>query len=407
MNLASSQEDGDALTGEDKPNRVNPDETKLIVVQENPEAKEASLMVEEASRYGWRLFQVGGKLVLPEGLKPAGALLRTPDSRVGQQVQKLKIPFVRVGNFPYFYGSGTPSVFVDHPECGKVGAKFFADRGFKSLLFIGNDPWGESKELFDKYERTADNLGCNCYLYRRLSSKFAPEGVDLEVWRRERDKEMVEWVKTLPKPLGLLAYNDSFAASLSLLFYSYGVRIPDDVAILGVGNNEFRCETSLVPMSSIEHSWKDMWRVSFKMLNDKINGIDIGTDTTYIPPKGVVERASTDILPVEDPVVTLALKYIWENFFKDVSTHHLVEVTKVSRSTLERRFKSSLGRTINDELRRKRIEVAERLLCNTDQSISEISEQVGFNSRNHFYKVFDSIHGCTPANYRRSVQSKN
>jgi LacI family transcriptional regulator len=380
---------------------------KLILVQEDDRSKESALLVKEVSRYNWQLFQVTSKLILPDGLKPAGALMRNGlDHQLVKRVIEKGIPLVRVGNFPEYYARGMNSVSVDLAECGRVAARYFADRGFKSIAFIGNEPWGASEDMYERLKKCSDALGCQCHLFQLRASSMAPQDMGPEEWGSMENERMVEWMKTLPKPIGLLAYSDKFASRMTLSFRSAGMRVPDDIAILGIGNHEFRCETSLVPLSSIEHAWEDVWRESFKMLNCLIEGEPLSSDTIRVPPKRIVERASTEILPVSDPEVALALKYLWENFYKDISTSDLVSIVSISRSALERRFKQSLGRTINDELRRKRVEVAERLLCNTDQTVSEIAKQVGFNSRNHFYKVFETAYQCTPAKYRSAKRGQ-
>jgi|SaaInlStandDraft_1057018.scaffolds.fasta_scaffold37872_2 LacI family transcriptional regulator len=380
-------------------------EEKLIIVQQDEAAKEAPLMVQEAIKYGWKLLHVSSRPVLPAGLKISGAIVKDGlNQPLVQELIREHIPYVRVGIFPYFYATGMPSVSVDLPECGRMAAGHFADLGFKNVGFIGNDPWADSKEMFLKFKNRSEALGCKCHLHQLRSSRLSPPGMDRVEWVAHENQRMVEWIKTLSKPLGLLAYHDHFASRISLYFHSSGIRIPEDVAIISVGNHEFKCETSLVPLSSIEHDWKGLWKVSFNMLNEMILGTSAVRDTVYVPPKVVVERKSTDVLPVNDQEVALALKYIWENFFKPINTGDVVSKLKISRSTLERRFKTCLGRTINDELRRKRIEVAERLLVNTNQSVSDIAEQVGFPSRNHFYKVFEDVYHCTPAKYRRQNQ---
>jgi LacI family transcriptional regulator len=124
-----------------------------------------------------------------------------------------------------------------------------------------------------------------------------------------------------------------------------------------------------------------------------------------IPPKGVVTRKSTEVLAVEDPKVSAALRYIQGNFPRgNLAVDDVVAYTQLPRRSLERAFRAELQRTMLHEILRVRINHAQKLLETTTLSVTDIAAQSGFASLNHFFRVFQGRIGLTPRAFRLAVQ---
>lgn len=362
---------------------------------------------DEAVKRNWRLVnaKVFGKII-PQGISPAGVL-----GHGGQQDDFTKallnrgVPYVRVGHFPCHYWNSIPSVFAAFEDTGPLAARFFADRGFRNLAFVGSIPKSDGQMIYRGFADTTRSLGCDIHVFRMRSLKVHPELTDKKSWLLKQSELLVSWLKKLPGPVGLLAYSDRMAARLCLYCIEGGLRVPEDVAILGVGNDPFFCETAPVALSSIDLSWKTLGHEACNLLQSIMNGESPPNGPLLVAPRDVVERRSTDVLAVPDPIVAKTMQYIWDNIDTDILVDDLVAEMGVSRSILERRFKACIGRGINAELRRKRMEVAEELLRKTNLKVYAIARKVGFNSLSYFHRFFAKKHGMSPAKFRKEISN--
>jgi LacI family transcriptional regulator len=375
----------------------------LILIREHAHQSYAEILKRESEKYGWRLFNVAAaRELIPPNVRPIGAILTWgATDALSEALKNKKVPSVRVGSFPEHTIEGMSSVVVDLAENGRMAAKFYADRGFSHLAFIGNNPWGDRKIIYDHYLETGERMGCKVHLFQFqsvTSSKYTSD----EDWFSSQAKELGEWLKPLPKPLGLLTSSERMASRFCAYMMAEGIRVPEEVAILSVGNHPLFTETAVVPISSIDLPWEEMLERAFSYLKGLIGRREREGVKHMVTPKKIVERRSTDILVVDDPLVVQGLRFIWDNFERNISVEDFLSLTQVSRSTLQRAFKSCLQRGFSEELRRKRLEVAERILLNSENSVGKIAEEVGFNTLNYFHKVFLEEYGMTPKAYRKS-----
>jgi LacI family transcriptional regulator len=371
----------------------------VVVLQLGKLQLNADIIKNAVSEYGWKLFNIESDF--PKGMKPIGAFLNNGDNEdLIKRLKEINCPIIQLANsFPNTI-EGAYTVGADLTKAGALAAKYFSDRGFKSFAFVGNEPWGAMKATYEEYNRLAESLNCQCELFQINSRKIYEES-PIEISEENNHyNRIVNWLKSLKKPVAMLAYNDYFASKLSYYCTEAGLNVPEEVAILGMGNEEFMCEASCVPISSIEMPWDKIWRKAFSILNEIHSGKVPAIKNIYFPYEKVIERDSTNVMALDDLVVLKSLQYIWDNYDKNIGTRDIADSLNVHRSTLERRFKRSLGRTVNEEIRRKRIEAAEGLLTKGNESVANIATKVGFNSKNHFYDAFRKKHGVTPAVFR-------
>ena len=358
----------------------------------------------EAKKYGWRLFNLQiNNLTIPDDLNPIGALIRYEfKDQVEDRIKALDIPVIYIGQFPFH--PTIPYITADIKKIGAMAAEYFSDLGFSRLTFIGNKPWGNYRYLYEGYDEAATKKNCECLLFQIESIKGGPEQRQSKLGKHEQ--VIREWLLSIPKPVGLLVYSDKVASRYAMICLRAGLRVPEDVAILGVGNNEFLCETAQVPISSIEFPWPQIWGKAFDQLNEAVQGKEVLDHQICIAPNKIVERRSTDVIPLDDPLVAKAVKYIWAEYGKDIGVESFLRTDSASRSTLQRKFQKHLKRGFNEELKRKRLEVAKRYLLNSNETSQRISELTGFRSQSYFHKVFLDEFGCTPTVYREEISQK-
>lgn len=212
--------------------------------------------------------------------------------------------------------------------------------------------------------------------------------------------QFCEWIGQQPKPLGLLATGPRYTAALALMCRIARVAVPSEVALLSSRDLPFGCEAAPVPLSAIDNNEEEKAREAVELLLRLQRGEPVA-EVTWIPPGRIVERQSTDVLAVPSPLVAEALRYMWDHLDWPLTVDQVARTSDVSRSTLERAFRRYLGRGVNAELRRKRLERAAELLRGTQRSVAEVAEASGFGSRDYLHRAFHAAFGATPAAYRR------
>ena len=181
-----------------------------------------------------------------------------------------------------------------------------------------------------------------------------------------------------------------------------GRRIPEDVAVLGIDNDLLMCELCNPPLSSVQHDTVEIGRCAARLLDQLMSGNENVSRWEVIPPKGIVERRSTDVMNSPHPTVTEALRFIREHAADPISVPQIARHVEVSRSTLDREFRRCLGHTTHEEIQRVRLDIAKRLLTTTDQPLRIIARQAGFRNEQYFSFVFRTAHNLTPGQYRNT-----
>jgi LacI family transcriptional regulator len=178
--------------------------------------------------------------------------------------------------------------------------------------------------------------------------------------------------------------------------------VPDEVAVVGVDNDEPLCEVADPGLSSV---WPDHLRVGYEaaaLLDRMMHGTPAPQTPTYIPPRGVVIRPSTDVLAIEDRDIAAAVRFIRQHACDGVAIDDVAAHVSLSRSTLQRRFKQIVGRTLHDETLRMRMSRARELLAESDLPLGIIAEKAGFRHQEYMGAVFRQQLGQTPAQFRAS-----
>ncbi len=171
--------------------------------------------------------------------------------------------------------------------------------------------------------------------------------------------------------------------------------------MIGVDNDEYTCEFSPVPITSVESNRQELAYQGAALLDALMRGQSPPSQPLLIPPTGLVVRRSSDILAIEHPEVAKALGFIWQHFSKRIGVADVVAATAMSRCSLYRAFERLVGRTIREELERKRLEYARRLLLTSPSKVVHVARLSGFQSGEQFCRAFARVIGTTPREFRR------
>ena len=221
-------------------------------------------------------------------------------------------------------------------------------------------------------------------------------------------------LKSAPKPLAVLTYDDADAAKVLSAALEAGLRVPEDVAIMGIGNDTVICENQAVPLSSVDHDLEKNGYEGAALLNrlmskavrrptrSSIEQSNNPNNRTFLlPPRGIVIRKSTDTLAADDPLLSSALKEISKRLSTSFGVAEVAEALKVPRTRLDRLFAEKFSRSVGKEIVRQRIERAKKLLISTDKPMKEIAALCGYCNAGYFTNAFRTETGLTPKAWRR------
>ncbi len=329
-----------------------------------------------------------------------GILANFDNRRVARAVSKLGIPVVGFGGGYGYYKQNTdiPYVRTDNKAIAELAASHLIDLGLRNFAFCSEPPSrsnGWAQERQKAFQEFLTNAGYPCEVYTGQHTAASH-------WK-QLQKELQKWLATLPNPVGLMACNDGRARHVLQACRARELRVPEDIAIVGVDNDDIMCELSRPPLTSIEQGTRRIGYEAAAILNSLMSGKQ-PQQRTAVPPEGLVERQSTDILAMSDDDVAAALKFIRKHACDPIQVKDVLKVANMSRSTIEARFREILGRTVHAEIRRVQLECAKRLLKTSNMPIKEIVQEVGASSVQYFTAMIRQATGQTPGQIRNEAQ---
>jgi LacI family transcriptional regulator len=359
-------------------------------------------VIKLAHEFGWELRSVdamGKDLHVDRPIK--GALVSTlPTDPLSLKLLEMHCPTVRIGNLPHFDDNVMPAVLPDIESYGRLAAEHFNSCGFKEAAFIGFYPENITSNrhaMFFAFRERIREFGMNFHLMSDGKNNEYGETRNEKMERVER--ELITWLGSIPKPVGVFCATDIKAGCLNIACSKIGLKIPEEVAILGCGNS-YNCELNPVSLSSIYARRDEEAKAAMLLLKGLMNGAPPPKKPIMIP-GGIIERQSTNVLAVSDPVVAKTLRFIWDHYGDQrLTIDEIATESGFSRRTLERKFRISLNRGINSMLQKKRLEECCKLLDTTSLTTEELSEKVGFSSGNYLHRAFAKAFDMTPREYR-------
>jgi LacI family transcriptional regulator len=322
------------------------------------------------------------------------AVLVGPDSGKVSSAHAATVPIVSVALD--LSSEGIPSVCPDEERIGVLALEHLLATGLRqvSTFRLDGSAFGVARER--AFLARARKSGARVAVGWG-SERAAP------VWRGENAEGIIQWLLELPKPCGLFTCADHWARIVARYVRLAGLRVPDDIALVGVDNDVVECELLAPPLSSVMVPWQELGIAAARLVQRVLHGQRIERSLSLTPPLAVAARRSSEILAIEDTLVAKAVGWIHQNAQQRLSVPMVAAAVGGGRKRLERRFRRALDRTVQEEIRRARVERAKSLLQSTRASLPDIAKQSGFSNAALLSVAFKREVGMPPGSYRRRV----
>lgn len=381
-----------------------------------------ALLIETARGYGrsllrgivryTRLHGAWGFYVTPGDFEQAvpklrswggtGIIARIETPKVARAILRASLPTIALDLSTEQLGRGNPlsrlsEVASDSRHAAEMAAEHLLERGFSHYAFVGvaDRIWSERRE--ESYRERIRAAGLEPHVYRPPSRKRD------RAWDSEQVL-LARWLEKLPKPIGLMACNDDRGREVLEACRTAGIRVPDEISVVGIDNDELLCELADPPLSSVALNAEGGGYRAAALLDRMMRGRIRRARRLVVEPLHVVTRRSTDIVALDDDEVARALRFIHDHVARPIGIDDVVEHLQISRRALEIRFRREVGRTIHTEIQRVRLERARRILQESNLPIPGVADAAGYGSASYLSQVFKREVGMTPAKYRMHVR---
>ena len=297
------------------------------------------------------------------------------------------------------YAPDYPTVKEDNLAVGRIAAEYMLEKGLHHFAFAQD--FYQFQAVENRRQGFVDTLheaGFDCHIYQSPTENRL-------VWPSSTNA-LSRWLVDLPKPCGLLAANDLVGQDIIEAAYRAPISIPNEIAVLGVGNDDIITQMNSPQLSSVVLPLQKMGFEAAAMLKKLIEGETVQHRQVVLQPIGIEKRLSSDLMAIGDKDVAKAVRFIHENARRPIQVSDILDAVPISRRSLERRFQAVLGRSPQQEIQRIHIELAQRLLAATNLPIPEIAVQSGFKSADRLAAVFRRSIGTTPTAYRKRFRAK-
>lgn len=321
-----------------------------------------------------------------------GMIARVENLAIARAIRRSKLPVVDVSAARHL--PNVPWVETDDAAIARAAAEHLAQRGFKRFGYCGDPRFNWSRWREEHFCRAVAASGGKVMVFH---SPRTPRAADS--WSLEHQR-LVDWVRSLSKPVGILACYDIQAQRLLDACRDADVAVPEEVAVLGVDNDELLCNLCSPPLSSVVPNAHRTGYTAAELLNRLMRGEPVASQAHLIPPTGIAVRQSTDVLAIDDPDVAAAVRFIREHACDGIRADDVPRRASLSRRVLESRFQKAVGRTPHEEIVRVRMERVKQLLSETDLTLETIAERAGFRHVEYLSVAFKRETGLPPGRFR-------
>jgi len=325
-----------------------------------------------------------------KGWNGHGVLFRGENRRIARAVARLAMPMVDLT--PSRLLQRAPWVKSDDTAVARLAAQHFLERGFRHFAFCGDARFSWSKRRGEQFGLLVRGGGRSWHAY------VPPRGIangDAEV------DAIATWLGRLPKPVAVFACYDNRGQQVLEACRRANLAVPEQIAVLGVDNDEVLCALSPPPLSSVilnprRAGWEAAALLASMMQGERVSL----AEPHLIPPLGIATRQSSDILAVGDPKIASALRYIREHACEGIRVSDVLQHCPMARRALEARFRKLIGRTPRQEILRVQLNRVKELLVGTDLPVWEIAARTGFET-DYLSVVFKQETALAPTEYRK------
>lgn len=287
-----------------------------------------------------------------------------------------------------------PNITSRYELTGQMAADFFLQKGFRNFAFYGYKDvvWSEERYMGFRNRIMEKGLGDNFFEYKNQPLE--------NLWYYESEP-LADWIKSLPHPVALMACDDTRGNKIMEMCQVLGINIPEEIAVLGVDNDEIICNLSEPPLSSVSLNIVKGGYEAARLIDRLIHNEATSCEDVIIQPITIVNRLSTDIYATDNPAILAALKYIHQNLANKINVDDIVKQVPLSRRLLEIRFRQVTGQSIYQYISDLRMERFSQLLLASTEPIADLAMQVGLADSKNLARQFKLWKGCTPVEYRK------
>ncbi|MEW6193571.1 MAG: DNA-binding transcriptional regulator [Bacteroidota bacterium] len=287
-----------------------------------------------------------------------------------------------------------PAVITDSKAIAKLASEHLISKGLKNFGFCGFDNYEWSNARKFHFKKYIEEAGHNMFIYDQPSKN------KILNWKNEQVK-VLNWLRFLPKPIGIMTCNDDRGQHILEVCKLIGLKVPEDVSVVGVDNDPMICEVGDPPLTSIALNVEPAGYSTAQLLDELMHGKEMCGQEILVTATHLVQRQSTDILAVNDTEVAKAIRFIKQNAKNKLLVNDVVKNTYLNRRSLELRFRKTIHRSIQQEIRHVRVEWISKLLLETDLPVSEITSLFNFTDVEHISRYFKKEKGMGLKEFRK------
>lgn len=322
-----------------------------------------------------------------------GIIARIENDRIAAAVAACQLPIVDVsatGALP-----GVPWVETHDESIAQLAVDHFLERGFRNFAFCGDDQFAWSRYRREGMQRLLAHKGLSLHAFGGTAENGAVD----------EERRLSHWLRQLPKPVGVLACYDIRGRQLIEICQRNAWAVPEQVAVLGVDNDELVCNLAEIPLSSVIPNSHSAGYLAASLLAQHLAGEPVEAKAHLLKPLGIVTRQSTDSLAIDDEDVIRAMQFIREHACAGIKVEDLLHSKGLTRRVLEARFKRYLGHSPHEAIQRVRLRRAEELLTETTLPLAVVADRAGFMHTEYFSVVFKRVKGMSPNQFRQRYTS--
>ncbi|MEZ6045229.1 MAG: DNA-binding transcriptional regulator [Planctomycetaceae bacterium] len=335
-----------------------------------------------------------------KGWQGDGIIARIETEAIAVAVRQTGLPVVDVSAARLV--PSLPWVETDDREIARLALDHFLSRGFQSVAFCGEDCFNWSRWRGAAFAEFAQDAGCQFTSFTSSSQRRMNLGST-----RQRLK-LANWIAALPQPTGIFACYDFMGQQILDVCRELEISVPEQIAVLGVDNDQRLCRLCSPPLSSIIPDTRATGYAAAELLDQLMNARKTRRSKPaqiLIPPQGIAERLSSDIYASDDDDLVSALRYIREYACEGITVNDVLRHVPLSRRALEARCQKLTGRTPHAEITRIKLDRAKRLLSQTTLTLTEVALRSGFSQAEYLSVAFKKLTGQTPGQFRNATRS--
>ena len=334
--------------------------------------------------------------------KPDGIIGTIRSSRMARELEALRIPTVDVGGF--IEQSESVTVGPDNVQLGKMAAEYFLGKNFTNFAYIGTGNALFSRQRQQGFLATLQRAGYSCQsLLINAFHDFSSSRHQPVEWTGEMPV-VKRWLNSKFRrqyPLAIFCSHDEYALAVLSICNDLGISVPDEVAVLGTDDNELVCALANPPLSSIRYNAERIGYEAAKVLHTMLTSGQPSRETITVAPANIVVRQSSERLIFYDADVAAAVRVVQAHAGGRLRVADVVNAVCISRRSLEIKFKKSRGHGIYQEILKSRVDLATKLIKESDLPLKTIALRAGFTDRNRMLRAFRAVTGMAPALFRR------